>query len=319
MKNSKYLLMAAIAAHLAGPGTAAADDDWVNLYGKIFLTLDKVDEDNGDDQWELNSNASRIGVKGKGAAGNLEAFYQMEWEVDLTDNSKSSSDHIKARNQFVGLRGDFGEILAGRNDSPLKKSQQKVDLFNDTQFDIKTALNGENRISGVVQYATPKVNGFKGTVAFIPGEDTGSNDGVADGVSISGAFKAGDVSIVAAYDDGVDGDDVETMRVSALYKTGALQLGLIYQDTDAGVASGDGIVASLSYKIDSSTLKLQVVDSDIWSAGISSKVKYESQTIVGWDYKIASKTTFVSYFGMAEEGASGDEDTIFGVGVVQKF
>ena len=72
------------------------------------------------------------------------------------------------------------------------KAQQKIDLFNDTQFDIKTIFNAENRIGGVVQYATPGMNGFKATVALIPGEETGTEDGLADGVSASFNYKSGD-------------------------------------------------------------------------------------------------------------------------------
>ena len=319
MKKYNRVLLAMLAGSLSTSTIVSAEDSWVNVYGKIFLTLDKVDEDNGDDQWELNSNASRIGVKGKGAAGNLEAFYQLEWEVDLTDNSGSSADHLKARNQIVGLRGDFGEVFAGRHDTPMKKAQQKIDLFNDTAFDIKSLLNGEVRASGIVQYSTPKVSGFKGMLAFVPGEETGVNDGIADGISTGFDFKAGDVAMTFAYDDGIEGDAVETIRLGASYKLDNMQFGLIYQDTDVDGASGDAIVASASLKSDKSTFKLQYVDSDIWSTGVSSKVKYENQLVLGWDYKIASATTFVSYFGMSEEGATGDDDSTFGVGVIQKF
>ena len=112
MKIKTLLLSSITLACMATTNIALADDEWVDVYGKISLTLDKVNQDNGDDQWELNSNASRFGVKGKGAAGDgIEAFYQMEWEVDITDVSKDSynadsdkfSNHIKARNQIVGF------------------------------------------------------------------------------------------------------------------------------------------------------------------------------------------------------------------------
>ena len=321
MTKYNRILLAMLAGSLSTSTIVSADeeDSWVNVYGKIFLTLDMVDEDNGDDQWELNSNASRFGVKGQGAAGDLEAFYQLEWEVDLTDSSKSSDDHIKARNQVVGLRGDFGEVFAGRHDTAMKKAQQKIDLFNDTVFDIKTLLNGEVRASGIVQYTTPKTNGFKAKLGFIPGEETGVNDGIADGISAGLDFKAGDVAMTLAYDDGVEGDDVETVRLAAQYKVDGMQFGLIYQDTDVDGASGDAFVASASFKSDNSTFKLQYVDSDIWETGVSSKVKYETQTVLGWDYKIAKATTFVSYYGVNEEGATADDDTVFGIGIIQKF
>ena len=319
MKKYNRIALAILAAQATTSGYVLAEDDWVNVYGKVWLTLDKVSEDNGDDQWELNSNASRLGFKGKGAAGDLEAFYQIEWEVDFTDSSSSSDDHIKARNQFVGLRGGFGEILAGRNDTPMKNAGKRVDIFNDSPFDIKSVFNGENRASGVIQYSTPSMNGFKAQVAIVPGEETGGEDGIADGISTSFDFKTGDFQFTLAIDDGLDSPVVETTRFTASYKAEGLQVGVVFQDTDNNGVSGDGLVASASYKIDNHTLKLQLVDSDIWETGVSSRVKYESQTIVGWDYKYASNTTFTTYFGTSDEGATDDTDTVFGVGVIQKF
>lgn len=318
MKKYNRILLAMLAGSLS-TSTIVAEDNWVTVYGKIFLTMDKVSEDNGDDQWELNSNASRVGIKGHGAAGELEAFYSIEWEVDFTDNSKSSSDHIKARNQIVGLRGEFGEIFAGRHDTPTKNQQKKVDIFNDTAFDMKTLFNGEVRSSGIVQYNSPSLGGLKASVAFVPGEETDVNDGIADGVSLGLKYGIGDFDINFTMDDGIDGDDVETMRLGAIYKADALQIGLMYHNTDVDGDTGDGYIASATYKVKDSTFKLQYVDSNVWSTNLSSKVKYESQTVLGWDYKIAKKTTFVSYYGINEEGATGDEDSVFGVGVIQKF
>ncbi len=319
MKVLKPSILALAVAGLVSPAVAIADDNWVDVYGKVMLSLDKVDEDNGDDQWEFNSNATRFGVKGYGESGidGVEVFYKMEWAVDVTDESKEKN--ISSRNQFIGLRGSFGEVLAGRHDTPAKSLVKSVDLFNDYQMEFKTAFNGEVRASNVVQYTTPKMGGFKGKLALIPGEDTGNNDGLADGISASFEYQAGQLTLGAAIDDGVEGDDVETLRAIAKYKIDNFELGFMYHDAENGDLSGDGYVVSGKYKMDKHAFKLQIVDSDAWQADISSKVKYSSQTSIGWDYKASKKTTFVSYLSFNEEGGSGDDDTIFGVGIVQKF
>lgn len=319
MKVLKPSIITLAIAGILSPAAAIADDNWVDVYGKVMLTLDKVDEDNGDDQWELNSNATRFGVKGYGDTGveGLEVFYQMEWAVDVTDESKE--ENISSRNQFIGLRGSFGDILAGRHDTPAKSLVKSVDLFNDYQMEFKTAFNGEVRASDIVQYSTPKIGGFKGKIAIIPGEDTGNNDGLADGISASFEYKTGQITFGAAIDDGVEGEDVETRRAIVKYNIDNFQLGFMYHDTDNGDLSGDGYVVSGKYKMDKHSFKLQLVESDAWEAEISSKVKYTSQTSIGWDYKASKKTTFVSYLSFNEEGATGDDDTILGVGIVQKF
>ena len=319
MKILKPTLISLALTSVFTPAIVSADDNWVDVYGKIMLTLDKVDEDNGDEQWELNSNATRFGVKGFGETGvdGLEVFYKMEWAVDVTDESKE--ENISSRNQYVGLRGGFGQVLAGRHDTPTKNLVKSIDLFNDYQMEFKTSFNAEKRMSDIVQYTTPKMGGFKGTIALVPGEDTGTNDGLADGISASFEYKTGGLTFGVALDDGIEGDDVETTRALVKYKADAFQVGFMYHDTDNGDLSGDGMVLSGQYKIDKHSLKLQLVESDAWEADISSKVKYTSMQTIGWDYKASKKTTFVSYLSFNEDGGSGDKDTILGVGIVQKF
>ena len=314
----KHSIIALAITGILTPATSLADDDWINVYGKLHVTLDKVDEDGGDDQWEVNSNASRIGVKGKGSAGDgIEAFYQFEWQVDVADNS--GSDNIKSRNQIVGVRGGFGEVFLGRHDTPTKKLQKKIDVFGDLTGDIKKSFNAEKRASDIIQYSTPKMSGFKIKAAFIPGEDTGVNDGIADGTSVAFEYAIGDLDLGISFDADVEGDGVDTTRFVAQYKIDAWRFGFMYQTTDNNGLDGDGLMASAKYTTGANTFKLQVIDSDAWEAGVSSKVKYTSQTSIGWDHKLGKKLTGTTYLTLSEEGATGNDDSIFGVGLVLKF
>jgi len=321
MKLKTFALSSlALACMSATP--AYAEDDWVNVYGKIMLTLDKKDfEADGEDQWEVNSNASRFGIKGKGKAGNLEAFYKLEWEVDVADSSKSSDDHIKARNQIVGLRGGFGEVFAGRHDTPTKKLQKKVDLFNDLHGDIKRTFNGEVRASNIVQYTTPKMgDGFKAKIAFVPGEDSANNiDGLADGTSVAFEYKTGDLNLGLSLDSDIEGVDVSTTRAVAQYKISDWQLGFLYQDTEnADGVSRDGMMVSAKYKMDDSTVKIQIAETDIFETEVG-KAEYSSQVSLGWDKKLGKKTTFFTYYTTGEVANTNTDDSIFGIGVIQKF
>lgn len=318
MKINKLAVATLVAASLSATAVSA-EDQWVKVYGKVAVTLDKVDEDNGDDQWEVNSNASRFGIKGKGAAGSLEAFYKLEWQVDVADKSKTSDDHIKSRNQIVGLRGGFGEVFVGRHDTPTKKLQKKIDIFGDLVGDIKNSFNAEKRVGNIMQYTTPKMGGFKAKLAVIPGEDTGGDDGLADATSIALEYKTGGFNFGVGFDADVEGSGVDTTRAMMQYNTKAWQFGLMFQDTDNNGADGTGAMASVKYKTGKNSLKLQIIESDVWEAGVSSKVKYTSQFSLGWDRKLGKKTTFMTYLTKGEEGASGDEDTTFGIGLVQKF
>lgn len=322
MKINKLAVATLVAASLSATAVSA-EDQWVKVYGKVAVTLDKVDEDNGDDQWEVNSNASRFGIKGKGAAGSLEAFYKLEWQVDVSDSSKTSQDHIKSRNQIIGVRGGFGEVFMGRHDTPTKKLQKKVDIFGDLQGDIKHSFNAEKRASNIMQYTTPKMGGFKAKLAFVPGESTPNNDGLADGTSIALEYKTGGFNFGVSMDSDIEKEGVDTTRAVMQYNTKAWQFGLLFQDTeyDNGTVKkdGTGAMASVKYKAGDNAFKLQVIDSDVWEAGVSSKVKYTSQFSLGWDRKLGKKTTFLTYLTKGEEGETRDDDTTFGIGLVQKF
>ena len=82
----KKLLLAATVATLAMNAAQAAP----TLYGKLNVTLDNVDNKNFDgesDVTEVNSNASRIGVKGEEKlTDKLSAIYLAEWAIS-TDGS----------------------------------------------------------------------------------------------------------------------------------------------------------------------------------------------------------------------------------------
>jgi len=151
----RNLLALAVGAAIAMPGVALADA--ATIYGRMDLSLDRVSIDNdqsGDvhdsgSNWSVASNASRFGVKGDADLGDgFTALYKIEWQVSADTGNHSSnktafdelneeieysddSGDLKARNRYVGLSGGFGTVLLGLMDTPLKKAQGKVDLFND--------------------------------------------------------------------------------------------------------------------------------------------------------------------------------------------
>jgi len=320
MKIVKTTIVGLLVAGVMSPINILAEDDWLDIYGKMNISLDKVDEDNGDDIWEISSNSSRVGIKGKGAAGeNFEAFYQFEWGIDVTDNAKASDDHIKSRNQYLGIRGGFGEVLLGRHDTPTKKLQQKTDVFSDLIGDIKYSFNGEKRADNIILYTTPKLSGFKMKAAFVPGEEDGGNDGLADGTSIALEYAKGNLNLGVSFDADIEKDGLDSTRFVTQYKYDAWQFGLLYQSADYNGVDGDGVMLSGKYKFGDNAIKLQIIESDLWETGISSKIKYSSQTSVGWDRKMGKKFTAYTYLTMGEEGATGDDDTTFGVGLILKF
>lgn len=320
---NKVLLSSAIASTLcfASQGFAAGPIDGT-VYGKVNASMVSAD-DGSSDQWKLNSNASRVGVKGKTKISDgLYAIYKAEFEMCI-DDGDCKGQTFSQRNIMAGLKGDFGTIWAGKHDSPTKLAQNKIDLFNDLEGDIKNTFEGENRVSNIVAYTTPNRNGFSATLAMIPAEgadfdqDGQDDTGLTDGISYSVSYAKDNLYLAVAGDQDVDKQDL--LRLVAQYKMDALKLGFMYQQNEDNLNSKDesGYFISAAYKIDKTTLKAQygLIEDDIDGD--------EEQTLsLGADYKMAKNTkVFVFYTDNtdSEVGSADDEDTSFGVGMEHKF
>jgi predicted porin len=293
------------------------------VYGKANLSL--VDQDSGDSSgWNLNSNASRLGIKGESKISEeLAVVYQVEYEVCI-DSGDCKGQTFKQRNTFLGLKGNFGMVWAGKHDTPTKLAAKKVDLFNDLEGDIKNAFEGENRVSNVVAYTSPKMNGFSATLAMIPaeGEDVdqdGQDDtGLKDGLSYSINYTKDNLYLAIAGDQDIDEQDL--VRMIAQYQIDALTLGFLYQQNQDNLGAKDesGYFFSAAYSLNPDiTLKAQYgeIEDDIDGD--------KEQTLsLGADYKLSKNTkTFIFYTDNtdSEVGLSEDAFTAFGIGMEHKF
>ena len=149
------------------------------VYGKAFLTLDYVSTDydaankTDEDTFKLTSNSSRIGFKGQDdLTDTTKLIYQLEYQIYPDDDSQQ----FRSRNTYVGLaHNTLGTVLAGRHDTPLKLVQNKVDVFNDTLFDMANAgVSGENRANNVLAYQSPALVGMP--VTFMAATALSEND-----------------------------------------------------------------------------------------------------------------------------------------------
>ena len=321
---NKLMLSAAIASTMgfASQGFAAGPIDGT-IYGKVNISA--VNADNGaDDTWKLNSNASRLGVKGKTEiADGLYAIYKAEFEM-CVDDGDCKGQTFTQRNIMGGIKGSFGTVWAGKHDSPTKLAQNKIDLFNDLEGDIKNTFEGENRVSNIVAYTSPKINGFSTTVAMIPGEgadvdgDGQDDTGLTDGISYSLSYSMDNLYIAVAGDQDVDSQDL--LRIIAQYKMDALKLGVMYQQNEDNLGTKDesGFFVSAAYKLDKkTTLKAQYgsIEDDVDGD--------EEETMsLGADYKLAKGTKIYVFYTDNTDSSVGEadkEDTAFGLGMEHKF
>ncbi|MBV5273747.1 MAG: porin [Lamprocystis purpurea] len=141
---------------------------------------------------------SRVGVRGSEDLGNgLKAVYQIELGVDITNATRDTNiangnraNGFAFRNTFVGLAGDWGTLLLGRHDTPLRLSTRNLDLFSDTLADYNGTIGFQDlRTDSNVAYMSPNWSGFQFMAAVMP----------QGGATLSGAFNQDEDSIAGAY------------------------------------------------------------------------------------------------------------------------
>tara|TARA_B100001029_G_scaffold33187_1_gene25063 strand:- start:543 stop:1469 length:927 start_codon:yes stop_codon:yes gene_type:complete len=285
------------------------------VYGKLWISVESQDTASGTEV-DMVSNASRLGIKGSMDFGEgIEAIYQAEYEIDPVDGTADESKDrtFKQRNSFVGLKGSVGTIFLGKHDTATKKSQKKIDLFNDLAGDIKNILQGENRMSDLVGYTTPKINGFSATFNAIKGTEGLGDDSIGDSTSTSISYDSENFYIALAFDSELKGYD--STRLTLQIPFNRSQLGIMFQDSEklsTGVEE-DGYVISFSQKVgDKGTLKFQQAESDM-------KLDSGKQFSFGYDYKLSSKAKAFFFFTDLSGDNTSKEKEITGIGFEYKF
>lgn len=325
----RHLLALTIGSLFAAPAISFADKG-PTVYGKVNVSYENLD-DGDNDAWKLQSNASRLGVKGDLDLDieDLKAVYKAEFEISVDDGDKDG-ETFSQRNIYGGFKhAKAGTLIAGKFDTPLKAAQGKVDQFNDLQADIKNILAGENRVSNIVQYSSPSIaDVVKLNFAVVPGEDqsAGAEDnGAADAVSSSVVFDNGNLYGSLAYDSEVadkleadpTGDSkVNIFRATGVAKIDIYEIGVMYQlaEEDDGAGEDSSYLVSGAVKLDRWKLKAQygLTEADTTDEELS-------LVAVGADYKLAKNSKAFAYFSRVETDIADDEDTTFGIGFEHKF
>jgi len=311
----KTALSLAIATVL--PAFANAEKVEIELpkfYGKINVSVQNTQEGAASIS-EVVSNASRLGVKGNiDLKHGLQGVYKAEYQTAV-DDGDNSGQTFSQRNIFGGIKGDFGQVIVGQFDTPLKKAQKKIDLFNDLEGDIKNVItNSDNRTKNTVQYNTPKIAGLVATVAHIASEDETVNDGTSSSLTYSRKkFYA-----AIAYDTDVEANGIDVTRLVAQYSVAGFTLGGLWETQQQAGQNRDGWVYSAAYKLTSDVkLKAQYGESDI--ASKDGVIKDNAKTYsLGVDYKLA-KGAKAYAFATDEEFGDDSSNEYYGVGLEYKF
>lgn len=223
----KKLLSIAIAAAVAAPMAVSAE---TTIYGRLNQNLVMTDNGTTDD-WDIEQNASRFGVKGDEDLGNgLKAIFQYEWSVDSSD-----AGTLGGRLAYAGLSGGFGTVAIGRQWTPYYGSVDKTDInqvngMNDTYI-------GSVRVGNALAYVSPNFNGFSAKLALVIDEGGAEdlNDDFNDWTNLSLDYANGPLSVGVSYlaaNGSTAATDGSMWGIGAKYSFGNFALFGQYEDAD---------------------------------------------------------------------------------------
>lgn len=284
----------------------ASDSELVDFYGKVNMSVQNGDEGEGSFT-EIKSNASRVGVKGEQALdGGLTVFYLLEWQVDLADIS--DSDNIKSRNQYLGLRGSFGEVYIGRNDTVTKQLSKPMDTFSDYEADLKGLWKGENRVSDSLTYFSPSVAGFTFGATYVAEDEPEGKDGTSVGVYYGDPkLKKSKFYAALTHDNDIEEYDVQRLVVAGKIDKWTLGAGWHQQEPSVGGESKSGATVNAQYSMGKWKFKTQY-----------QTLEDDNSITVGADYKLGDSTKLFAWYTDRDHEDKEDKRWL-SVGVEHKF
>lgn len=344
LKHTALATAIAAASFASSAALAAEASTGPKFYGTFYVTLDYQNEEISKDvnQWALNSRNSNLGVRQEIPLQNgISAIYQAEFGLKVDDGSSSAKTTapdtdtftVTQRNTYIGLKSQYGQVIAGRFDSPLRASEGKVDPFNHLLGDIDAVLGGQNRVSNIVQYSSPAFSNTVIHAAFMPGEnkdldgDGKADKHIGDAFSTSAVYGAGNLYAALALDlNMATGTSTEIdarsdrLQLVGQYKLDALTLGAIVQhakDSDKSKLKENALVFNGTYQINAYKLKAQL------GANKGSDSKNARQVYaLGVDFSLSPAAFVTADFGSLDQDpktGSTKTDQVFTLGYNLKF
>ena len=347
-----------IALALASLSTASMAD--VILYGQIKGGVETTfgnkfgGDKNPGTTTQIVDYGSRIGFKGhEHLTDNLDAIWQVESKVDIGGGSNRT---FNTRDSFIGLKGGFGTVKVGYQQTPVHELNGKLDQweYSSPVAGLGTFTRGTDasRRATAISYETPDLSGFSAKAYYsfseqYNGEDTntlGAHKNKAGGIyGLSASYKNSGffADVAGVYARGTTAAARAGKKggyqalVQAGYESDKWLAGLAYQraqrversdsklNSDADKANE--LALSGAYTLnDALTLKGTFAYGfgvkDVDGNKIAGNGKYY-QGLVGADYALSKRTIVNGQYGYLQsgKGESKLKGNVVSVGMKHKF
>jgi predicted porin len=313
----KTLIAAAV---LASVGSAAFAQSSVTIYGRLNETIERQKVGNGDNDWRMQNNSSRIGFKGsEDLGGGLKAGFQIEHGFNV-ENGQQSQSAFWARQSEINLSGGFGMVRLGNFTSEsYYATADYVSMHNhDTGTSADRLYAYLGRDTSKVAYRTPS---FGGVTIEGAGTEGGTGERTYD---LAVNYDIGGLHLgVGAQKANPADKSANQVAFRALYELGAFTIGGYVQRDKDGYGDGLGKRTTFRlagmYTLGNTEFHLNYGRAGEYDNVSSSKA---SQATVGVNYNLSKRTkvyTFYTKLNDGNAGVYGGDFKSFAVGVRHNF
>jgi predicted porin len=299
--------------------------DQPELFGEANLSIASLDDDNGKST-TISSHSSRIGVKGSiSTEKSLEIIYRFVWQVDLTDEAKASNNNLKSREQYIGLKDTWGEVRAGRHDTPYKKAGKKnVEFFSDTLADWNNIITKSHdiRADDSISYYK-KIGQTKMSAMYAAGKDSPEpgEENLEEIFSAGIDTKFSNLAFAIAYQDK---DTVGTATKVVLgYKVSNTKVGLAVEsiDNEDNTKATNAIVSAKHQLSETNSIRFVYGQAE----AITPITEDATMTALAFDHKLHDKVVVYALLakgndnGLKVDADLDGEGSLFALGIAAKF
>ena len=267
----RYSLIAAGFMLALTPFAAAADPADSSFSFLLRLQTELVHVDGGAaeareaDGWYLtdgwaggNKNSANFGALFIDGGHQVSHGLRAIGRFGLNINSEGLADgNAKHREIYLGLAGDFGQVIAGRLETPYKRSALGWDPLNGTAFQARGnfgrsggAFGHGSYIDSAVEYSNQFGPVSLRLMAALDEDSETTSDRPMWSASL--AVPAGPVEFTLAHIEASEFDDGPDKRtgtkLGARYSEGPWTVATTYEIRDEGLEDGDFLYLSTSYR-----------------------------------------------------------------------
>lgn len=177
MKTMKKKLIASLPFLAAAAAGSAFAQSSLTLFGNVDAAATVID---GQNTWSgLKSGGNKdsyFGLRGvEDLGGGLKAQFWLESGINADSGSGDSGDGLDfKRRSTIGLKGNFGEVNLGRDETAAYKAMKRYDVFNHSGIGGSQAWgvgnNDDKRKDNLIGYASPSFGGVTLSANYAFGE-----------------------------------------------------------------------------------------------------------------------------------------------------